>query len=252
MRNHGIDILMYHSFSEGDSPTCIAPDVFRRQLDGLSECGYVVVTLTEAVGWLQGKGTLPERAVVLTFDDGYEDFATVAYPELQARNWPATVYLPAAELGRAANWDKGPEGMGRPLMSWATVTELAKGGVDFGSHAVRHVDLTLLAPEAARAEIVDSRPLIEDRIGRPVTSFAPPYGKTSAALRQEIRCHYRAAVGTHLARARLRSDLYDLPRIEMWYFRNPERWRAYLKGRAQGYFTLRQTLRAVRGLVLNH
>src|SRR5450755_3578189 len=96
MRNGGIDILMYHSISEGSSPTCIAPSVFRRQMGVLSECGYNVVPLMDVVRCLDGQGTLPERAVVLTFDDGYEDFATVAYPELQARNWSATVYLPAA------------------------------------------------------------------------------------------------------------------------------------------------------------
>jgi hypothetical protein len=81
-----------------------------------------------------------------------------------------------------------------------------------------------------------------------VTSFAPPYGKTNAAIRAEIRQHYRVAVGTTLARARHTSDVYNLPRIEMWYFRDPRRWRAYLEGRAEGYFFLRQALRHIRTL----
>jgi peptidoglycan/xylan/chitin deacetylase (PgdA/CDA1 family) len=247
MPNRCVKILMYHSLTEGNSPTRIAPDVFRGQLKVLAECGYHVVPLTDVVHWLQGQGTLPERPVVLTFDDGFEDFATVAYPELAAYRWPATVYLPAGQMGKPADWDG--ERSSRPLMSWATVKELATHGVDFGGHTVRHVDLTLLAPQAARVEIQESRHCIEEQIGRPVTSFAPPYGKSNAALRQEISRHYRAAVGTTLAQTRVGSNLYDLPRIEMWYFRNLERWRRYLLGSARGYFALRQTLRTVRRLV---
>jgi len=250
MRNPGVDILMYHSISEGSSPTCIAPDVFRSQLEVLSECGYSAVPLNDVVNWLQGQGTLPERPVVLTFDDGFEDFASVAYPELAARGWPATVYLPAGEMGRTADWDKDSTGSGRSLMDWTTVTDLARRGVDFGGHAVRHVDLTLLSPEAALVEVQAAGRCIEEHTGRPVTTFAPPYGKSNPALRQELRRRYRASVGTTLAQARFNSDLYDLPRIEMWYFRNLARWRRYLLGSARGYLALRQALRTVRRLVL--
>ena len=89
---------------------------------------------------------------------------------------------------------------------------------------------------------------LEDCIGRPVTSFAAPYGRTNPAVRAEIRRHYQAAVGTGLARARPTSDLYDLPRIEMWYFRNPGLWRSHLIGGARGYFLLRQVRRRARAL----
>ncbi len=93
-----------------------------------------------------------------------------------------------------------------------------------------------------------SKRLIEDNTGCRVTSFAPPYGKTNWAVRLEISKHYQAAVGTTLAQARRTSDLYDLPRIEMWYFRSRHRWCAYLEGGSRGYFMLRQALRTVRVL----
>jgi hypothetical protein len=98
-------------------------------------------------------------------------------------------------------------------------------------------------------EIIESGQRIEDRLGRPVTSFAAPFGKTNANVNAEIRRHYRAAVGTHLARVKPRSDLFHLPRIEMWYFRELRRWRSYLEGGARGYFLLRQVLRRARGFV---
>src|SRR5262249_32706715 len=88
-----VDILMYHSISDGVGPTCIAPVVFRHQMATLAACGYHPVSLTACAAWVRGEGTLPARAVVLTFDDGFDDFATVAFPVLQARGWTATVFL---------------------------------------------------------------------------------------------------------------------------------------------------------------
>ncbi len=248
MSADGIDILMYHSVSDGEGPTCIAPQTFRRQMEAIAEQGGRGVALAELSGWLRGEGRPDGKPVVLTFDDGFTDFADVVYPELRARGWTATVFLPAGKAGGFSDWDAAPALARRPLLSWAAAAELAALGVEIGAHGVSHADLTALPPEAARAEVADSRRRIEDRIGRPVTSFAAPYGRTNEAVRAEVRRHYRAAVGTELGRARPTSDPHELPRLEMWYFRDPARWQAYLAG-ARGYFLLRQVLRRAKRLV---
>jgi hypothetical protein len=97
-------------------------------------------------------------------------------------------------------------------------------------------------------EIADSKRMIVDYAGCRGTSFAPPYGRLNAALCSEVSKHYGASAGTAIARAQLTSNLYNLPRIEMWYFRSERRWRAYLGGEARGYFLLRQMLRKARTL----
>jgi peptidoglycan/xylan/chitin deacetylase (PgdA/CDA1 family) len=245
MPAQAIGILMYHSLSAGAAPVCIAPETFREQLAALAECGYRTVSLAHVAGWLRGESELSERSVVLTFDDGFDDFATVAFPELHARGWTATVFLPSGKVGGAADWEANAPGR---LMSWPTVAELARAGIDFGAHTVSHADLTALPPAVAHEEIVGSKRQIEDQLGRPVTSFAAPYGRTTRAVRAEIGRHYAAAVSTRLARVRPASDPHDLPRIEMWYFRNPRRWRAYLQGSARAYFNLRRVLRGLRTL----
>lgn len=245
-----IDILMYHSISDGAGPTCIAPTIFRDHLAILADCGYAPVSPGALAAWMAGEASLPRRPVVLTFDDGFADFATAAFPALQAHNWTATVFLPTAHIGGTDAWEPHtPRCPARALLSWDTVAELARMGIEFGAHGVTHTDLTTLPPAVVREEIVQCKRRLEECTGCPVTSFAPPYGRTNTAVCTEIRQHYRVAVGTTLARTRRTSDMYNLPRIEMWYFRDPRRWRAYLEGRARGYFVVRQALRHVRALM---
>jgi peptidoglycan/xylan/chitin deacetylase (PgdA/CDA1 family) len=243
-----VDILTYHSLSDGDGPTCISPRIFREQMAVLADLGYRGISLRDFAGWSGGDG--PGRVVILTFDDGFEDFATVAFPELEAHGWGATVFLPAGRVGGTDDWERGGKGH-RPqrLLTWETVQELARRGVEFGGHGVTHADLTTLGGEALRAEVAGSKRLIETRGGCRVTSFALPYGRTSGPVRSELRRWYHLAVGTSLSRARATSDVYDLPRLEMWYFRDPRRWRAYLQRGSTAYFVARRALRGLAGLV---
>lgn len=243
----GVDVLMYHSISDGSGAGCIAPATFAQQMAILDECGYRAVPLAEVAAWLRGGPAPPPRSVVLTFDDAYADFASAAHPELATRGWPATVFLPTGYAGRAADWDATAGG--RPVMSWAAIVALAGHGVEFGAHGVRHADLSTLAPDEARYEVVTSKQRIAEQTGQPVRSFAAPYGRTTAAVRTEIAQHYDVAVGTTLARVEPGADPYDLHRIEMWYFRSAALWRAYLLGHARAYFTLRRALRRARAML---
>jgi peptidoglycan/xylan/chitin deacetylase (PgdA/CDA1 family) len=247
MKTPKINILTYHSISEGIEPTCTSHKIFRQQLDILEACEYKAIPLSELPGRIVGRNHSPARLVVITFDDGYADFATTAFPELRARGWSATVFLPAAKIGGVNDWDL-IRGRARqiPLMAWDTVSELGHQGIELGSHAMSHNHLTRLSHQAACEEIANSRRLIETITGCSVTSFAAPYGATNSKLREEIKKSYRLAVNTRLAIARPDSDPYNLPRIDMCYFRNTRRWREYLEQGSTSYFRLRKALRTVR------
>ena len=216
-------------------------------MDALVDAGYQVHSLGDLIRWRRGERELPERCAVLTFDDGFADFATAAFPLLETRGWTATVFLPTGKLGGSDDWESPAPGRPpRRLMGWEDVRRLAGCGVTFRAHGVTHADLTQVSAHVARREIFDSQQTIADETGRPPDVFCPPYGSVNSPLLAEIRSVYSASVGTTLAPMRKADDLYTIPRIEMFYFRHFRLWQHYLAGKGGLYFTLRRGLRAIR------
>ncbi len=150
---------------------------FAAQMDLLARLGYRVLGLDDALAGLRGERPLPARAVVLTFDDAYDNFAEYAWPVLERHGFPATVYAISGWLGRRAEWfAKDP---GRPiptLMSAERLRELHAAGITIGSHSVDHLKLGTLDPEAQRRQLVDSRAALEDVLGAPVLHLCYPFG----------------------------------------------------------------------------
>jgi peptidoglycan/xylan/chitin deacetylase (PgdA/CDA1 family) len=240
---------MYHSISTQAGPTSIAPDVFAAQMQAIARSGVSVISLDEFVAARTGQTTLPPRAAILTFDDGYTDFADLAWPVIRDLAMPVTVFLPTGHVGGAEVW-RGHAEPPRPLMGWDAIVRLAGEGVDFGGHTVSHPDLLAMSHGQRQDEIVRCHAVISDRIGRPPRHFAPPYGLSDAALRAQIATLYHSSCGTRLGQADAHSDLFDLPRLEMFYYTDARRWDAHLAGRGAPYLALRKGLRRARGLVL--
>jgi peptidoglycan/xylan/chitin deacetylase (PgdA/CDA1 family) len=240
-------VLAFHSISPASGPTSIPPATFRMQLDALAERGFRTMTCSEFSGWCDGRIDGAKR-VLITFDDGYADFATTAFPALREHSFSAVVFVPTGKLGGREDWD-GAHRPPRPLMDWPTVVDLARAGIEFGGHGVSHTDLTRLPPDRRREEIEGSARELSDRLGHRPRCFAAPYGRMSAATLADIACAYEAAFGTRFARATIEGNRFDVPRIEMHYFRNPRSWRGFLQGHAS-YFAARRALRAVRNAAL--
>ncbi|MCL1886848.1 MAG: polysaccharide deacetylase family protein [Betaproteobacteria bacterium] len=137
--------------------------------------GYNVISLADAYAGLYEGKQIPEKAIVLTFDDGCDNFREYAWPILKKYHYPVTVFLVAGLLGQTTRWmDDVPEHAS--LMDAQTIRSLRKEGVGFGAHSINHVRLSECPPEVAREEIFGSKARLEDLLGEVIPDFCYPYG----------------------------------------------------------------------------
>lgn len=170
----GLRILFYHRISDDPDELAVGRRAFRQQMDYLASESYRVVNVVEAVDLVEG-GEQLQRAIGLSFDDGYLDVAEEALPLLADRGFRATVFVaPAVVDGWARfSWYEAQP----PLLGWEEIVELDREGtLSFEAHSLTHPNLTALRDTAAREEIVGSKAALEARLGRPVQAFSYPSG----------------------------------------------------------------------------
>lgn len=234
-----IPILMYHSIGDDPDPrgaqyyrTVTSPQGFARHMQVLSSEKYQVVTLKQALAAIAGDFLVPEHRipVVITFDDGLRDFYTNAFPVLHAAGMPSTVFLTTGCID-------GNFPTGVPCLRSAEVKELARHGVDFGSHTVSHPRLVELSPAELEREVAESRFLVEDLIGTQVGLFSYPYrfpqedANFQRFLRERLVANgYFAGVTTALGRAARRDEALFLPRLPVNNGDDDALFRAKLEG----------------------
>ncbi len=152
---------------------------FERQMRYLRDSGYRCISLMEYLQSLSSGSFSQEKMFVLTFDDGYENFLTVAFPVLRRYGFTATVFLVADYIGGLNCWD---EGMKVPLLSRDQIKELCGAGISFGSHTSTHPHLPELSSEQARDELVRSKKLLEAALDQEISFLAYPYGESNSSI----------------------------------------------------------------------
>lgn len=213
----GIPILMYHSIDSSGSPVSISKQLFANHVEVLRQRNFEVIPLREALRTLKEKG-VTERKIVLTFDDGFDNFYTDAFPILSKYKMPCTVFLVPNYCGKNNDWPTQLKSVPRlPLMDWSRVQELSSAQIEFGAHTCTHPFLTRLSPDCAVREIKQSQDVIQEKIGRSVPYFAYPYGNLNRTVRAIVSEHFEAALGTSLAETTSQDDVYNLSRIDAYY-----------------------------------
>lgn len=245
-----LPILTYHSIDTSGSVVSTAPEVFRRQMKSLSEMGYNVVALNDLVEVLANKPTHSPKTVALTFDDGFQNFYTTAFPILEEYGFQATVFLVTDYCGKYNDWgDHLPKLPRSKLLSWQEIKELNNYGIEFGTHTQTHPDLTKIAAAQVKDEIIESKRVIEDALGCEVTTFAYPYGKFNQPVKRIAAKNFQAACSTNLGRARRESDFFSLERIDTYYLSRQVIFNALSSNAFDRYLQFRQILRDFKTLI---
>ncbi|MCP4370264.1 MAG: polysaccharide deacetylase family protein [Deltaproteobacteria bacterium] len=230
---------MYHSISNesenGVHPyykVNTSPEVFTMHMKSLYENNYKVISLSDAVNLLRNEPldntdnqsnhwngkhipSGPINYVVITFDDGFHDFYTHAFPVLQKYSFTATVFLPTGLIeNRGAGLNE------KKHLSWDAVRDLSNNNIDFGSHTVTHPQLKSIKKEEVEYEIRHSRETIEDKLGEVIDSFSYPFAfpeedkEFMDFLKGTLyKCDYRYGVSTRIGTASKKDDMYFLKRI---------------------------------------
>jgi peptidoglycan/xylan/chitin deacetylase (PgdA/CDA1 family) len=234
-----IPILMYHSVADLDESgvhayyrTATSPATFCAQMRELHDGGYSVLGLDDATRRLQEGNLNSEKAVVITFDDGYRDFLINAAPALAQYGFTATMYLPTAYIRESTQIFNN-----KPCLTWSEVRQLQASGISFGSHTVSHPQLHQLSASEVNDEIVQSKQAMEQKLGCAVPSFAYPYAfpEADAAFKDRLRdmlmqAGYENGVCTTLGRAAAGSDVFFLKRLPVNSCDDSQLFRAKLNG----------------------
>lgn len=245
-------ILTYHAVEPGPPPLFVDPLLFEAHLEALSQAGAVVLTLSQLAGRLR-EGTLPERAVALTFDDAFASVVTEAAPRLLRRGWRATVYCVAGYLGETNDWPTQPAAVPRRRLASADqLVDLAAAGFEIGAHTLSHAPLSRLPGDVLHEEVVGCRRRLEGLVGRPVQTFACPYGDCPAGPgRDLLERTYDTICAGKLDSVGPSADRFALPRVDAHYLRSPALLGHVVRGHAFGYLAVRRIGARARRLVVS-
>ena len=206
-----VPILYYHYIRINPNPRdrvgfslSTPPAMFRAQMQYLANHGFHVISLHDAVVAIKNHGGLPSRPVVLTFDDGYTDFFTVAAPVLQGHGFTATNFVISGRMG----W--------YGFMTPSQVLAADAMGFTIGAHTVDHVALAAQAPARAIWEMRQSKLTLEELLGHPVVDFAYPYGSFNQYdMAQAKSLGFETAVSTMYGTVHAAGQLFLLSRMRI-------------------------------------
>jgi peptidoglycan/xylan/chitin deacetylase (PgdA/CDA1 family)/glycosyltransferase involved in cell wall biosynthesis len=177
--------LMLHSvcepLSKEEASYYIAPRRFHRLMRWFRATGYKTATTAQ---WLQND--VPEKHVLLSFDDGYDDLYDELLPLVIEHHYTPVIYLVVDRIGASNVWDQKNGLRTRNLLTLEQIREMQKYGVEFGSHTLTHPWLPSLSDAELRREVSDSKHRLEDILGVEITSFAYPTGGVDRRVRSAV------------------------------------------------------------------
>lgn len=215
---------MYHSISDDPETQkkayyriCTSASVFSQHMDFLASAGYRGVSLSEGLKLLRDPSAArPAKPVAITFDDGFRNNASEAWPLLEKHQFSATIFLATGYLAHSPRRHRFND---TECLTWNEAKMLQASGIELGAHTVTHPKLFEMSWPQIERELHDSKHQIEDELGIRVESFAYPYSfPVKSSFRVRLRdtlesLGYVSCVTTSIGRAVSETDLFELPRL---------------------------------------
>jgi peptidoglycan/xylan/chitin deacetylase (PgdA/CDA1 family) len=226
-----IPILLYHAVTDDPGPDLatwsVTPARFREHLDCLRDLGRTPLTVSGFAAAITGDQQLPERPVVVSFDDGYADFVSAA-EEMAARGIVSTLYVTTGPLVGSPT-----VGMpSAPMLAAEQLAPLEALGVEIGAHSHHHHHVDVAPRSVALDEIRRPKVILEDLLGHPVASYAYPHGSYRAAVREQVKAvGYTSACAVRNVFSSAADDPLALARLTVREFTTTSTVRDWLQGR---------------------
>ena len=199
-------VLNYHQVQTANSALAVAEKDFEAQMNYLSSHGYVSITPDELYSGLNGEIELPPKPVLITFDDGYVDNYTNAFPILKYYGMRATIFVIPAFVGKYNNY-----------LTWDELREMEENGITVESHTMNHYKLEELPDDEIRSELLNSKQLLEEQLGHPVEFLAYPTGTYNLHIAGIAKAvGYKGAYTIKYGNVDLGSNFYALERVPIF------------------------------------
>ena len=208
-----IPILMFHYIKDIPSNTddqlwyklSYAPQKLEALFEYLDKNKIKTLTFWDVKAILEGKMLLPERAVILTFDDGHREHYTTVLPLLKKYNLKAVFFI----ISGKADTD--------PLfVTWDEIRKIAEQGSEIWSHSVNHYAISTLSLSGVRHEVIDSKKQLEAGLGLPIISFCYPMGRYDARVLREVEKEYLFARSTKWGDLFRFAKRFEIPTIRVF------------------------------------
>jgi len=217
-----IRVLLYHRIVDNKELSkknwlCVDTRRFRQQLEMLDRWGFTPITFNDYSMFCQGELDLPAKPVIITFDDGYLDTYTNAFPILQEFGMRAVVFVIGDSMLKTNYWDRDKGLSESPLMEREHILEMHEAGFEIGSHSMSHQRLIELSQEKAWEEISRSRIVLEILLNDRVRSFSYPYGQLNGTTKRMVNsAGFEYGCGVSSGPAPFGEDLYEIRRTTIF------------------------------------
>ena len=212
-----LPVLCYHNVG-ADRPgswplLTVSPPVFERQVKWLVDNGYTGIHAADWLAWTRSGTPLPDKPVLITFDDGYSDLVANAIPTLEASRLKATIFMVSQHIGGASTWDVALGHPSQPLMTAAEIRDCSAQGIEIGAHTRTHPDLRKLRDADLKAEFEGCRKDLAALMVGPVNTVAYPFGFQNERVRKIAGETYDLAFSCRPGLNAWRTDPHHLRRM---------------------------------------